>query len=386
MIDVADLAVSFGDVAVLEGVDLAIERGDFVGLVGPNGAGKTSLLRTINGVISPDAGTVNLGDESVSTLRTRAVSRRVATVPQETNLGFAFTAEQIVEMGRTPHHSRLDWSTDDEPVARAMARTETAHLADRPVEDLSGGERQRVLVARALAQDAPALLLDEPTASLDINHQVRVLDLARNLAGDGHAVLAAIHDLDLAARFCDRLAMLHAGVVAAEGPPEQVLASGDLDDAFGTETVLHTHPATGAPSVAAVSREQPRGAAVHVTGHGEPAARVLGVLWEAGFDASVGVVPDGDVAASAARSLDLPVVASDPFSDPASSTVDRAASLLGAADVCLRVNDGQLPVGGSGPGPPVVDLEVPDGSNVTRQEVLDAVLAGLERRPVPADD
>jgi len=385
VIDVDDVAVAFGDVGVLEGVDLAVDRGEFVGLVGPNGAGKTTLLRSINGVVDADAGSVRLDGDPVTGLGTRAVSRRVATVPQDTHLGFAFSAEAVVEMGRTPHRSRLEWTADSEPVAEAMARTETSHLADRAVDDLSGGERQRVLVARALAQDAPALLLDEPTASLDINHQVRVLDLARDLAADGHAVLAAIHDLDLAARFCDRLAMLHDGVIAAAGTPEAVLESERLAEAFGTETVLQTNPVTGAPTVSAVDREESRGAAVHVAGHGEVAARVLGVLWQAGFDASVGVVPAGDVAASAARRLAQPVVTTEAFSAPDSATVDRAAAHLEAADVCLRVNDGPLPVG-DGVRPPVVDVAVEDRDAVSRSDVVEAVVAGLERRQVPADD
>ncbi len=385
MIDVEGVAVDFGEVEVLSGVDLSVDPGEFVALVGPNGSGKTTLLRTVNDVLHPDAGTVRLDGEPVSSLSRREVSRRVATVPQDTHLGFSFTAEQIVEMGRTPHRSRVDWRDDDPAVATAMERTETGHLADRPVDDLSGGERQRVLVARALAQDAPALLLDEPTASLDINHQVRVLDLARDLADEGHAVLAAIHDLDLAARFCDRMALLHDGVIVAAGEPATVLASDDLATAFATDTALHTHPVTGTPMVAALTRGEPRGATVHVTGTGDAAARALGLCWAAGFDVSLGVVPAGDVAAAAARDLDVPVVTAPPFDGPDPETVDRAAALLADAAVCLRVGDGPVPLGGEA-STPVVSVDGPEGGDLDSRSVLDAVLGGIEGRQVPADD
>ncbi|PSP45087.1 hypothetical protein BRC69_07275, partial [Halobacteriales archaeon QH_6_66_25] len=185
MIDVDGVSLSFGDVPVLDGVDLRVEQGELVGLVGPNGAGKTTLLRTINGILDPDAGDVRLDGEPVAELSAREVSRQLATVPQDTHVGFAFTAEQIVEMGRTPHRSRLDWTDDDDPVDAALERTQTDHLRDRSVDDLSGGERQRVLLARALAQEPAALLLDEPTASLDINHQISVLGLVEDLVAEG---------------------------------------------------------------------------------------------------------------------------------------------------------------------------------------------------------
>jgi iron complex transport system ATP-binding protein len=385
VIDLDDVVVDFGAVEVLDGVELTVEAGEFVALVGPNGAGKTTLLRTVNGVLAPDGGSVTLDGDPVTDLSSRAVSRRVATVPQDTHVGFDFSAEAIVEMGRTPHRSRLDWGTDTEPVAAAMERTETSHLADRSVDDLSGGERQRVLVARALAQDAPALLLDEPTASLDINHQVRVLDLARDLAADGHAVLAAIHDLDLAARFCDRMALLHDGGIRAAGRPTAVLASSDLGDAFETKPALHSHPVTGTPMVAAIDRTKARDATVHIAGSGAVTARVLGICWEAGFDVSIGVVPAGDVAASAAESLGAPAVTAPPFDQPAAATVDEATSHLSEADVCLRVDGGPVPVGGD-LATPVVDFGAEEPESLARRDVIDAVLDGLERRQVPADD
>jgi iron complex transport system ATP-binding protein len=386
VIDVDEVALQFSDVGVLSGANLRVDPGEFVALVGPNGAGKTTLLRTVNAVLAADSGSVRLDGDPVSTLSTREVSRRVATVPQDTHLGFAFTAEQIVEMGRTPHRSRIEWGTQRDPVEAAMERTETGHLAGRTVDDLSGGERQRVLVARALAQDTPALLLDEPTASLDINHQVRVLDLARDLADEGRAVLAAIHDLDLAARFCDRLALLHEGRIRTSGRPAAVLDSELVDAAFETTTAVTDHPVTGTPTVAAFQRDTDRGATVHVAGHGPGAAHVLGVCWAAGFDVSLGIVPSGDVAAVAADGIGIPVVTTDPFDEPAAETRSRAAELLARADVCLRVAGAAVPDRAGRTRPPVVGLEPGGSGGPDRRAVIDAVLAGLGRQTAAADD
>jgi iron complex transport system ATP-binding protein len=257
VIEAEDVSVEFGRHRALDGVSLVAERGEFLALVGPNGAGKTTLLRTVNGIVDPTGGSVRVGGERVSGLSAKALARRVATVPQTTSLGFDFDVRAIVEMGRTPHRSR--WSgereRDREAIARALSRTRTEGLADRPVGELSGGERQRVLLARALAQETPALLLDEPTASLDINHQVTTLSLVRELVGEGRVAVAAIHDLDLAARFCDRMALLTDGGLVAVGTPEEVLTPDRLHRAYGIRASVRENPVTGTPSVTALDGE-----------------------------------------------------------------------------------------------------------------------------------
>jgi iron complex transport system ATP-binding protein len=249
-----DVAVSLGGRRVLADVSLDAAAGEMVGLVGPNGAGKTTLLRACNGSLAPDAGSVYVEGDRVADLSAREAARRVATVPQESSLDFEFSVREAVGMGRTAHVPRFGRrrAADDRAVDRAMDRAAVADLADRSVTTLSGGERARVLLARALAQAAPVLLLDEPTANLDINHRVRTLGLARDRAADGRAVVAAIHDLDLAARFCDRLVLLADGAVRAAGTPESVLRSPALDDAFGVRTRVSTDPVTGWPRVTAL--------------------------------------------------------------------------------------------------------------------------------------
>jgi iron complex transport system ATP-binding protein len=257
VIDLEDAAVALGETDVFSDVSLSVAEGEFLGLVGPNGAGKTTLLRTVNGIVSPDAGRVTVAGTDVSTASAREVGRLVATVPQDTTVAFDFPVRDLVAMGRIPHRSRLSSATSDDEAAvdRALERTDTRQFADRPVGELSGGERQRVLLARALAQATPTLLLDEPTASLDIGHQARTLELARGLVAEGKTVVAAIHDLDLAARYCDALALLADGSLLARGPPGEVLTADLVGEAFDTTVAVGTDAVTGTPSVTVVPEE-----------------------------------------------------------------------------------------------------------------------------------
>lgn len=337
MISLSDVVVEFGETPVLDGVSLSVEEGEFLALVGPNGAGKTTLLRTCNGVLTPAAGTVTVAGRDVAAASARELGRQVATVPQETTLAFEFDVEAVVRMGRTPHRSRLSPadSAGRAAVESALERTETAAFADRSIDSLSGGERQRVMLARALAQETPVLLLDEPTASLDINHQVRTLALARGLADDGKTVVAAIHDLELAARFCDTVALLSDGRILDSGRPEAVLTAERLEAAFGVRTAVGTNPVTGSPSVTPLSDAPPDGQRVHVLGAGQPAARLLGDLAERGIDVTAGPLPAGDVAAATAGSVGREAVTAPPFEPVSESDIEAATDLIEAADVTV---------------------------------------------------
>lgn len=246
MIELSDVVVSFGDHRVLDGVSLTASEGELLTLVGPNGAGKTTLLRTINGYLTPDRGEVSIDGTAVAGLSPREIGQLVATVPQSTSINFKFSVRDLVAMGRTPHRRRLSpvHSNLSAPIERALDRTDTAQFADRPVNELSGGQRQRVLVARALAQETPALILDEPTANLDINHQMRLLSLIEDLVAEGKTVIAAIHDLDLAARVSDRIALLADGELATVGAPEAVLTADQIEAAFDVSTTVTDHPVT----------------------------------------------------------------------------------------------------------------------------------------------
>ena len=180
-VDLRDLSASYEGHRVLEKINLHVDEGDFLGVIGPNGSGKTTLLRTIARVLKPDEGVVRLDGADIQGLSRREVARSMAGVAQESNFNFAFTAFEIVLMGRAPHVTRFATEGDDDfaMVEEAMKKTETWHLADRPVTELSGGEKQRVVIAQALAQKPRLLLLDEPTAHLDIHHQLQILNLIK---------------------------------------------------------------------------------------------------------------------------------------------------------------------------------------------------------------
>lgn len=247
------------EIVALSAFGLALRPGELLGLVGPNGSGKTTLIRALTGVVRPSAGRVRLCGRDVAALSQAEIARLAAVVPQDPVLPPAFNSFDCVLMGRTPHLRLLqqEGAHDVEVARRAMLATDTWDFAGRPVGELSGGERQRVVVARALAQETPVLLLDEPTAHLDIGHQGAVLGLMRGFArrdgpggSAGKAVLAVVHDLTLAAHYCDRLIVLSAGRVSAEGAPADVLRPELLREVYGVPVTVVPHPETGRPVVA----------------------------------------------------------------------------------------------------------------------------------------
>ncbi|GAA0719027.1 heme ABC transporter ATP-binding protein [Halorubrum trapanicum] len=378
LLSASDVAVSFGDLDVVSGVDLRVEPGSLVGLVGPNGAGKTTVLRAVTGAVEPDAGTVEIGGDPAASLSAKEVGRRVASVPQATNLAFDFRVRHVVEMGRTPHLGRFDGHgvEDDAAVDAAMAAADVDRFADRSITEVSGGERQRVLLARALAQAAPLLLLDEPTASLDVNHAVETLELVREFVDDGdRGAIAAIHDLDAAARYCDEVVVLANGGVRAAGPPESVLSADAVGAAFDAEAFVGRNPATGTPAVTAFPHSDVEGRRVHVIGTGRPAARVVARLAAAGHEPSVGVVPPGDAAADAVADAGATAVTAPAFEGPSAETVGAACDLAAAADATLAVGfegSGDA-VGPNGEVAAAADRLVTVSAGVGDAELLDAV-------------
>ena len=244
------LVAGYGAREVLRGVDLAVARGERLALVGPNGSGKTTLLRACAGIVRSRSGAVLLDGVAISTQHPRERARRIGYVPQTFGTPFAFTAREIVAMGRTPYTRALRGLTaaDRGAVDRALADTDCGSVADRPYAELSGGERQRVVLAMALAQEADVLLLDEPTTHLDLAHQLRLLELVAQLAAArGLAVLAALHDLALAAAYFDRLVVLDEGRLVADGPARSVLTPALLREVFDVSARVHWQD--GVPTV-----------------------------------------------------------------------------------------------------------------------------------------
>ncbi len=252
MLVIENVTICYESRTVLRDVSLSIHAGEVLALIGPNGVGKSTLIHAISGRLKPIGGRVLIDQRDVHRLRVEERSRLIAVVPQAIRLPESFSVFETVLMGRTPYLGWLgrEGRLDRSAVQSALERTATQDLLDRPLGELSGGEQQRVLIARALAQAARILLLDEPTAHLDLKHQAGVLNLVRVLAHEeGHAVLIALHDLNLAAQYADQVALLSNGVLAALGTPEEVLTEENLSPAYGLHITVYEHPAHGAPLV-----------------------------------------------------------------------------------------------------------------------------------------
>ena len=252
MLKIQNLSVDYGTRRILHGVSFDVQSGEVLALIGPNGAGKSTLIRAVSGVISIASGHVATNGDDFASLSTLQRARNVATVPQAVSLPPAYTVWETVLFGRTPYLGFLgQLSSKDEEIARqSLARVSAQMLADRRVGELSGGEQQRVLLARALCQATPILLLDEPTAHLDLQYQVSLLELVHDLAHKDHlAVLIALHDLNLAAHYADRVALMVAGVIKAMGSPEEVLQPKLIEEAYCLPVQVIKHPFLDIPLV-----------------------------------------------------------------------------------------------------------------------------------------
>lgn len=260
MLRIESLSVNYGTRRILHDVSLDVQSGEILALIGPNGAGKSTLVRAVSGVIPIANGYVHTSGHDFATLSTIQRARYVATVPQAVSLPPAYTVWETVLFGRTPYLGFLGQpSQKDEEIARqSLARVSALPFAERRVGELSGGEQQRVLLARALCQTTPILLLDEPTAHLDLQYQVSLLELVSELAHkDNLAVLIALHDLNLAAHYADRIALMVAGNIKAIGEPEEVLQPELIADAYCLPVQVVKHPFLDIPLVLPQSRSQP---------------------------------------------------------------------------------------------------------------------------------
>ncbi|MET4562985.1 iron complex transport system ATP-binding protein [Lysinibacillus parviboronicapiens] len=253
-LEAKQVSFSMHDQQILHEVSIRIKEKQFVGLIGPNGSGKSTLLKNMYRLLKPESGTVLLNEKDILKQSSKSIAKNLAVVSQETPVLFDFQVQDLVSMGRTPHKKlfELDHEDDFKIVREALFQTGIGHLETRSFSSLSGGEKKRVMVARALAQQAQVIILDEPTNHLDIQHQLQLMDLIQTL----HlTVVAALHDLNIAAMYCDYIYVLQQGRIVCHGTPEEVLTPALLREVFGVYADIQIHHLTGKPYLTYVSEQ-----------------------------------------------------------------------------------------------------------------------------------
>jgi iron complex transport system ATP-binding protein len=325
-VEIQDLSFSFEGKRVLKDISLSIGEEEFLGLMGPNGSGKTTLLRCMMNFLKPEQGAVLVDAKPIHTMSDKDLAQLFAVVPQTSQIEFSFTAYEMVMMGRIPHaKSRLSSETkaDAKAVRDAMERTNTWQFSDRQYASLSGGERQRVIIARALAQQPTILLLDEPTVYLDITGQLEIMDLLRELNREGLTIIAVMHDINLASRYCGKIALLHDGRLESQGTPEEVFTPDNIIRIYDVDVIVRKDPLTN--SVSVIPRittivSAMHGTRVHVLcGGGTGGAAIIG-LRDAGYAPSAGVINVLDSDFELSEDLHIPVVTEVPFAQISDET------------------------------------------------------------------
>ncbi len=316
IIEVQNLKYEINNKTILDNICLKVNKGELVGLIGPNGAGKTTLLKCLNGINKAE-GIVKINGSLINQMNNKSLAEKVALMHQNTQIGFPFPAREVVLMGRYPYLKRLQReSKEDYKIARKnMEYTDTEKLEDCAISQMSGGERQRVLFAKTLTQETGIILLDEPTANLDITYQEQIFKYSRELSEQGKTVVAAMHDLKIAAKYCTRLVLMHDGRIVADGSPQEVLTSRNLSRVYGVNALVYKNRITGLMDIYIHKfNEKNKAVRFHVIGGGGTAGSVIRQLYEQGYHISAGVFSQGDSDIASAEVFGIEYLVEKPFS------------------------------------------------------------------------
>lgn len=343
MIEIINLSCSLNGTEVLHNINFNFASSDFLGVVGPNGAGKTTLLRLLSGIIRADKGEVLIDGKDINLMNRRAISRKLALVPQNTYVSFPFTAFEIVLMGRHPYLGRFEREkeADLKKVEQCMQLTKTWHLKDKKVVEISGGELQRVIIAQALVQDTPLLLLDEPTSHLDINNELEILEIISWLNREkSKGVILVSHDLNLVARYCQKLILLKEGEIFMQGGVEEVLTPENIRSVYHLNALVKKHPLTGfiytlPLSLHKESTHKKERGKIHVIGGGGNAGKIMKELFDKGYNISLGVVNVLDADFEIAQMLAIPCVAEAPFSPITEESHQKNLDLIEESELVI---------------------------------------------------
>ena len=350
MIIVDDISSGYGgEEDIIHDISFSSGKGEFIGIIGPNGSGKSTLLKSIAGILNLSKGIVNINDLDISKFSPKEMAKTLGVVPQETAISFDYSVFDIVMMGRHAYIGRFsqESATDTEIVNQAIDKCNLRHFAERSVKEISGGERQRVIIARALAQQPKVLLLDEATSHLDINHQMEILNLIKDLSGV--TKIGVFHDLNLASHYCDRLILLNNGKICSSGFPNEVITQKNLSEFYGINAVVAVNPITKKPRIVSLieSGNKPvEKLKIHIISGGGSGCEIMYALYECGHALTAGILSIDDSDYSAAKSIGIEVLSVMPFSPPDDAMLDKLSEFISQYDAVvvagMCVGDGNL--------------------------------------------
>lgn len=346
MLKTDNIKFSYAQDKILKGIDIEIKKGAFIGIIGPNASGKSTLLKNISKSLKADSGTIYFDSKLLNDYNSSELAKKMAVVPQNTEINFNFNVYDIIMMGRHPYQKR--WSKvsqkDKRIVKETMEYTDTLKLRNKLINELSGGERQRVIIARALVQKPDILLLDEPTSSLDINYQGEIYDLLKHLNQEFNLTIVTVsHDLNLTAQYCDELLLLKEGKIYAAGSAEEVLTEKNIKAVYNAEVLIKKNPLSEKPFVSLIPevnrnkeiRSNKKDFKIHVIAGGGTAESFLYKLENMGYQLSIGVLNIGDADWKIAKELGIETVEAPPFIDIKEEEIAENKKLIAKADLII---------------------------------------------------
>ena len=344
MLKTDKIKFSYAQEKILKGIDLEIEAGAFIGIIGPNASGKSTLLKNMSKTLKSDSGSIYLEHKLLNDYNSLELAKKMAVVPQNTEVNFNFNVYDIIMMGRHPYQKR--WSglsqKDKKIVKEVMEVTDTLKLKRKLINELSGGEKQRVIIARALAQKPDILMLDEPTSSLDINYQGEIYDLLDYLNQEFNLTIITVsHDLNLTAQYCEELLLLKEGKIFAAGPATEVLTEKNIKAVYNAEVIIRTNPlsekpfVTLIPEVNRMKKRKQKDFKIHVIAGGGTAKNWLYKLENLGYQLSIGILNIGDADWQAAKELGIEMVEAPPFIDISEKEIQKNKKLIQKADLII---------------------------------------------------
>ena len=344
MLKLDNIEFSYEKQKILHDINFHLEKNEFIGIIGPNGSGKSTLLKNISKLLDPDKGFIYLDSNLLNDYSYKDLAKKMAVVPQDTDVNFNFSVYDLVMMGRNPYQDR--WGRvkeeDKRKVQEALELTDTLKFKDKSIQNLSGGERQRVIIARAIVQEPELLLLDEPTASLDINYQRNIFDLVSDLNEELEmSVLAVSHDLNLISQYCERLILLHQGKIHSMGKVEDVITKENISEVYNTDVDIKYNPITDRPYVIIIPRQ--RGSQkivdkdfhIHLICGGGTGKDIMNLLNDLNIGVSTGVLNRGDSDWEAAKRLNYEVVEIPPFAPIDEKAVKKNEQKMKKADLII---------------------------------------------------